>query len=810
MSKFSTPFSLSASAIATALLISACGGGSAPADTTPPTVAITDNVSAATATGPVTFTFTFSEDVGTSFVVEDISVAGGTAGTLTKTDATHYSLLVTPTANTTGTINVGVTAAKFKDIALNDNTAAASATQDFNTVAAASTVIATFDEATPLTFVGFDGAEGSSIAVGPSGGSGNAFKVVRSGGQPWAGAKVTGLTMNVTPTNNTFSARVHSTEAGIVMDLKLEGTAAGDDTGDIHANEAVVVGWQTLTWTVPAAKIPSTRPNLVFLPKNGTTGTGQVYHFDDVKLGTAAALAPPPPVATSTVIATFDEATPLTFVGFDGAEGSSIAVGPSGGSGNAFKVVRSGGQPWAGAKVTGLTMNVTPTNNTFSARVHSTEAGIVMDLKLEGTAAGDDTGDIHANEAVVVGWQTLTWTVPAAKIPSTRPNLVFLPKNGTTGTGQVYHFDDVKLGTAAALAPPPPVATSTVIATFDEATPLTFVGFDGAEGSSIAVGPSGGSGNAFKVVRSGGQPWAGAKVTGLTMNVTPTNNTFSARVHSTEAGIVMDLKLEGTAAGDDTGDIHANEAVVVGWQTLTWTVPAAKIPSTRPNLVFLPKNGTTGTGQVYYFDDIKLGVGTAPPVATGCTPTTAAVSPNFVTFDGDCSILTAFEGISTATVVADPAGGTNMVARVVKPTGNTANFYAGVTMSNGATASIPTIPFTASSAKVSLRVYSAYSGMRVRLKLENAANAGVNVEHDAFTTVVNQWETLVFNLTDTTSHFIPSGATTYDATKPTANFVLTNAYNKASVFFDYGLGNIGYAAMPAERTYYFDDLKFVP
>uniref|UniRef100_UPI003750DDD1 Ig-like domain-containing protein n=1 Tax=Undibacterium sp. TaxID=1914977 RepID=UPI003750DDD1 len=177
MSKFSTPFSLSASAIATALLISACGGGSAPADTTPPTVAITDNVSAATATGPVTFTFTFSEDVGTSFVVEDISVAGGTAGTLTKTDATHYSLLVTPTANTTGTINVGVTAAKFKDIALNDNTAAASATQDFNTVAAASTVIATFDEATPLTFVGFDGAEGSSIAVGPSGGSGNAFKV---------------------------------------------------------------------------------------------------------------------------------------------------------------------------------------------------------------------------------------------------------------------------------------------------------------------------------------------------------------------------------------------------------------------------------------------------------------------------------------------------------------------------------------------------------------------------------------------------------------------------------------------------------
>ena len=54
------------------------------ADTTPPTVAITSSAAGETAKGPVTFTFTFSEDVGDSFTAEDIAVAGGTAGTFTR------------------------------------------------------------------------------------------------------------------------------------------------------------------------------------------------------------------------------------------------------------------------------------------------------------------------------------------------------------------------------------------------------------------------------------------------------------------------------------------------------------------------------------------------------------------------------------------------------------------------------------------------------------------------------------------------------------------------------------------------------
>ena len=59
MKRLAKPFTLSAGAFAAALVLTACGGAD-PLDKIAPTVAITDNVPDATATGPVTFTFTFS------------------------------------------------------------------------------------------------------------------------------------------------------------------------------------------------------------------------------------------------------------------------------------------------------------------------------------------------------------------------------------------------------------------------------------------------------------------------------------------------------------------------------------------------------------------------------------------------------------------------------------------------------------------------------------------------------------------------------------------------------------------------------
>ncbi|MCP5270426.1 MAG: hypothetical protein H6932_04265 [Burkholderiaceae bacterium] len=440
----------SAAALAVAALVAACGGGDVdpPPDTVPPTVAITDDVSAATAGGVVTFTFTFSEDVGESFVAEDVLVTGGTAGTLTKVSDTVYTLAVTPPADTAGTISVSVAAAKFRDLANNDNVAEATATQAFDTQTAppaGGTVLANFDDVSPPV-AGFEGAEGSAVEAGPAGGgSGNSFKVLRSGGQVYA-LGIIETAVPVSDTRRTISAQVYSPTAGIPMIMKIEGPD-GANSGDVQANETVVQGWQTLTWTFTGTDVSKTYNKIVLLPNLGTVDAppGQAYFFDAITLLDAAA----PPVAEGTVIANFEDVSPPV-AGFEGAEGSAIEAGPAGGgSGNSFKVLRSGGQVYA-LGIIETTVPVAADRRTISAEVYSPTAGIPMVMKLEGPD-GANSGDTQANETVVQGWQTLTWTFSGLDVSKTYNKIVLLPNLGTVDAppGQAYYFDTITLLAAA-------------------------------------------------------------------------------------------------------------------------------------------------------------------------------------------------------------------------------------------------------------------------------------------------------------------------------------------------------------------------
>jgi hypothetical protein len=207
-------------------------------------------------------------------------------------------------------------------------------------------------------------------------------------------------------------------------------------------------------------------------------------------------------------------------------------------------------------------------------------------------------------------------------------------------------------------------------------------------------------------------------------------------------------------------------------------------------------------------------------VAATAAPSGVAVV--IASFDSDGAGLVGFEGTTESGVVADPAGGSNKVAKMVKAAINVAP-WAGATVAtidvgyfdpatnkdhlNAVTA----IPFTSSQQKLTLRVYSPAVGVRVRLKVETAGKPQYNCETDAFTTQANQWETLTFDFADTATHYIPNGPTSYDKTKPTVDKLdLTQTFNKVSVFFDYFLGDgaSAYARMPGTRTYYFDDLTF--
>ena len=223
-------------------------------------------------------------------------------------------------------------------------------------------------------------------------------------------------------------------------------------------------------------------------------------------------------------------------------------------------------------------------------------------------------------------------------------------------------------------------------------------------------------------------------------------------------------------------------SVTTAQQTDTKVKTAVTATSMSEILKLAPDNSDVTDKAKALTDSITGMGGMGTGTGTGTT---------LVTFDeATAPTLTGFGGAEDSTVVADPAGGTNKVAKVVKSV--TAELWAGTTVSTGANQSIATIPFTATAKTMTVRVWSPTANIPVRLKVEDASDNTKTVETEATTTVANAWETLTFNFATQASG--------------TAALNLANTYNKASIFFNFGTTG----AAGGGGTFYFDDVTFLP
>jgi VCBS repeat-containing protein len=107
-----------------------------------PALTISDDVPG-TASGPVTFTFTFTEPV-TGFTAGDITVANGTKGAFSGSGTT-YTLVVTPTSSSSGDITVSVASGVANGVNTGRANGADTTTQAFNTTGAAAAPTITID-----------------------------------------------------------------------------------------------------------------------------------------------------------------------------------------------------------------------------------------------------------------------------------------------------------------------------------------------------------------------------------------------------------------------------------------------------------------------------------------------------------------------------------------------------------------------------------------------------------------------------------------------------------------------------------------
>ena len=146
--------------------------------------------------------------------------------------------------------------------------------------------------------------------------------------------------------------------------------------------------------------------------------------------------------------------------------------------------------------------------------------------------------------------------------------------------------------------------------------------------------------------------------------------------------------------------------------------------------------------------------------------------------------MTDFGG-NVSTLVVDPTSASNKVMRVIKTAG--AQTWAGTSICTpiGMASSVP---FTSTDTRISVRVWSPYAGIPIRLKVENASNSLQSCETEDTTTVIG-WNNLMFDFNNPASG--------------TAALNTAFSYNMASIFFDFNTAG-------ALDTFYFDDVMFEP
>ncbi len=453
-------------------------------DRVPPTVAVTDSVEGATATGDVTFTFTFSEDVGTSFTTDDVTVTGGTKGAFTRVDATHATLVLSPPASSTGTLSVSVAAGAFADTSGNLNTAAASGSQDYSTVVPLTqmTLPVTFDSpGVDYGLIGFGGATGT-LAPDPTDATNTVAKIVRAAGAAtFAGTTVTAAAglgfsspLPFTATATTMSVRVWSPDAGIPVRLKVEDHADGTHSVETEVLTTVAGAWETLTVDFAHQATGTAAINLAFrydkasiffdFNRPSADAVEKTYYVDDMVF--VPGTPPPPPAG----VITFDETPPPTLTGFAGAEDSTIAADPADATNQVAKVVKgTGSAVFAGTTVSTLPNQAVPrlaftaTSTSVTARVWSPDAGIPVRLKVEDAAAPAVSVETEATTTVAGGWETLTFDfakhvvgTPALVLTSTYDKVSVFFDFGSVGSGKTYFLDDLDLTVGGATPPPAP------------------------------------------------------------------------------------------------------------------------------------------------------------------------------------------------------------------------------------------------------------------------------------------------------------------------------------------------------------------
>ncbi len=181
---------------------------------------------------------------------------------------------------------------------------------------------------------------------------------------------------------------------------------------------------------------------------------------------------------------------------------------------------------------------------------------------------------------------------------------------GMTLTGQVT--DSLVGGTPPPPPPPPPPPSGTVLVSFDEVNPaFTGMGAYGGALPTVEAGPSGGSGNALRILKPvAPDTWGGVFFNVAAIPFAADRKTITARVNATRAGAIIKFKVESGNGGPAIEVASTPTGAANTWQTLTWNLVGVDISKSYTVIAITPDQDLITTGQSYYIDDITLAAAT--------------------------------------------------------------------------------------------------------------------------------------------------------------------------------------------------------
>ena len=274
---------------------------------------------------------------------------------------------------------------------------------------------------------------------------------------------------------------------------------------------------------------------------------------------------------------------------------------------------------------------------------------------------------------------------------------------------------------------------------------------------------------------------------------------FSVLVKSPVAGLTMRMKIEtenntnGTTQGEfvekDVTNLTANDWDSLVFDFSTGTIGNWNVAKTYTRLSIFFEFNVAGSGKTFLWDNVRLlgySATNTQPIATKLqidlpiTFNDTTVNYNIIDFEGN---------VTTDTIIA----ANDKAKKTIKTDGSPT--WAGTTMGDAivSAGALKTAFSNAAAPRISVRVYTPAAGIKVRLKIENAADNTKTVETDATSTVAG-WQTLNFNF---------ANAATNNGAQQTAAWSAANTYNKLSIFFDYGNSGDG-------RVYLWDDVMLIP